>query len=72
MIRRCSEDDFKTIFEIINDAAQAYKGIIPAGSWKEPISPRKNWRMRLKTGYCFGEEKGGQLLESWVCRMFMT
>lgn len=29
MIRQCNDDDFETIYEIINDAALAYKGIIP-------------------------------------------
>ncbi|MCX5836421.1 MAG: hypothetical protein NTX62_05515 [Deltaproteobacteria bacterium] len=28
-IRPCINSDFETICEIINDAAQAYKGIIP-------------------------------------------
>jgi len=27
MIRECKESDFNTIFEIINDAAKAYKGM---------------------------------------------
>lgn len=63
MIRRCSEDDFKTIFEIINDAAQAYKGIIPAGSWKEPYISEEELAHEIKDGVLFwGYEKGGQLL----------
>lgn len=63
MIRRCSEDDFKTIFEIINDAAQAYKGIIPAGSWKEPYMSEEELAHEIKDGVLFwGYEKGGQLL----------
>jgi N-acetylglutamate synthase-like GNAT family acetyltransferase len=36
MIRECKESDFNNIIEIINDAAQAYKGIIPQDRWHEP------------------------------------
>ena len=35
-IRECADNDFDAIFEIINDAAQAYKGIIPEDRWHEP------------------------------------
>ena len=36
MIRLCNNREFEKIYEIINDAAQAYKGIIPEDRWKEP------------------------------------
>ena len=36
MIRRCTEQDIDAIYEIINDAAIAYKGIIPKDRWHEP------------------------------------
>jgi hypothetical protein len=29
------------MFQIINDAAQAYRGVIPADRWKEPYMPRE-------------------------------
>ncbi|MHA1536391.1 MAG: GNAT family N-acetyltransferase [Alphaproteobacteria bacterium] len=35
-IRVCGEDDFADILEIINDAAQAYRAVIPADRWHEP------------------------------------
>jgi len=35
MIRECRESDFNTIFEIINDAAQAYKRVIPEDRWRQ-------------------------------------
>jgi len=38
-IRLTTESDLDTIFRIINDAAQAYKGIIPADRWHEPYMP---------------------------------
>lgn len=36
MIRDCGEADFAAIFEIINDAAQAYRGVIPADRYHQP------------------------------------
>jgi len=34
MIRICIDRDFEAVLEIINDAAQAYKGIIPEDRWR--------------------------------------
>jgi len=34
MIRPCKDIDFNDVLEIINDAAQAYQGHIPADRWK--------------------------------------
>src|SRR3954463_8418378 len=36
MIRPCSAADLPTIFAIVNDAAEAYRGVIPADRWHEP------------------------------------
>jgi hypothetical protein len=36
MIRLCESSDIETIHQIINDAAQAYKGIIPPDRYHEP------------------------------------
>lgn len=36
MIRRCDDSELEKICSIINDAAEAYKGVIPADCWKEP------------------------------------
>ena len=36
MIRACAPSDFETIYAIINDAAQAYKDVIPPDCWHEP------------------------------------
>ena len=40
MIRLCTDNDFEAIFEIINDAARAYKGVIPADRWHDPYNSR--------------------------------
>jgi hypothetical protein len=36
MLTPCTPKDFTEIYEIINDAAQAYRGVIPADYWHEP------------------------------------
>ncbi len=36
MIRKCNQSDLQSIYDIINDAAQAYRGVIPADCWREP------------------------------------
>jgi GNAT superfamily N-acetyltransferase len=53
MIRRCDNRDFEQIWAIINDAARAYKGIIPADCWTEPYMSRKELRHELDEGVEF-------------------
>lgn len=63
MIRRCAEGDFETIYSIVNDAAQAYKGVIPADRWHEPYMPRDELRHELEQGVAFwGYEEQGELV----------
>ncbi|MGD8948088.1 MAG: GNAT family N-acetyltransferase [Desulfobacterales bacterium] len=63
MIRECTETDFNTIFEIINDAAQAYKGVIPQDRWNEPYMSLKELKAEIEDGVVFwGLERDGQLL----------
>ncbi len=63
MIRKCTESDIKTIFEIINDAANAYKGVIPEDRWHEPYMPAEEIRHEIEGGVIFwGFEKDGDLL----------
>lgn len=61
MIRKCGEADFEAIFEIINDAATAYKGVIPADCWREPYMPREELKQEIEAGVSFWgyEEKEG-------------
>jgi hypothetical protein len=42
MIRQCNHIDL--IWEVINDASQAYKGVIPAECWKEHYMSKKELR----------------------------
>lgn len=63
MIRICTKSDFKRIFEIINDAASAYKGIIPEDRWHEPYMPFDELRKEIDNGVIFwGLENDGQLI----------
>ena len=62
MIRVCIDDDFEAIFQIINDAAEAYRGIIPVDRWHEPYMPREELRAEVSAGVSFlGYEKDGEL-----------
>jgi N-acetylglutamate synthase-like GNAT family acetyltransferase len=63
MIRRCKDNEFETIYEIVNDAAQAYRGVIPADRWKEPYMPRAELRHEMDEGVVFwGYEEDGELV----------
>jgi N-acetylglutamate synthase-like GNAT family acetyltransferase len=62
MIRRCDEGDFEVIWQIINDGARAYKGVIPQDRWKEPYMSRDELRHEIRDGVEFwGFEEDGQL-----------
>jgi GNAT superfamily N-acetyltransferase len=38
-IRRCRDDDRAAILAVVNAAAEAYRGVIPADRWHEPYMP---------------------------------
>ena len=63
MIRKCDDTDFETIYEIVNDGAQAYKGVIPADRLKEPYMDRDELRHEIDADVEFwGYEQAGELL----------
>ena len=53
MIRECTGEDFEEIYAIINDAATAYKGVIPADRWREPYMTREELRAQIEGGVSF-------------------
>jgi len=53
MIRDSRADDLETILAIVNDAAQAYRGIIPADRWHEPYMPRAELVKEIADGIHF-------------------
>jgi GNAT superfamily N-acetyltransferase len=64
MIRRCKESEFEQIYELINDAAEVYKGIIPADCWKEPYMSQEELKGEINVGIVFwgyydGDEMAG-------------
>jgi len=52
-IRRCGEHDLATMLAIINDAAVAYRGVIPADRWHEPYMPEAELREEIAAGVEF-------------------
>lgn len=62
-IRPCNEADFEAIYSIINDAAQAYRGVIPEDRWHEPYMSSQELRREIASGVRFwGYEENGELL----------
>jgi len=62
-IRPCEERDIEIIYEIINDAAQAYRGIIPTDRWKKPYMSKDELRHEIDEGVTFwGYIENGELL----------
>ena len=53
MIRPCVDADFVAIYTIINDAAQAYCGVIPADRWHVPYMTRDSLRCEIASGVRF-------------------
>lgn len=53
MIRACEPADFEAILRVVNDGAQAYRGVIPAACWHEPYMPEAELRAELAAGVAF-------------------
>jgi N-acetylglutamate synthase-like GNAT family acetyltransferase len=61
-IRTAAPDDVDAIFAIVNSAAQAYRGVIPADRWHEPYMPREELEREIAAGVEFWvAEDGGRL-----------
>ncbi len=62
-IRLCREDEREAIFAIVNAAAEAYRGVIPADRWHEPYMPMSELDEEIAAGVAFwGHEDDGELL----------
>jgi GNAT superfamily N-acetyltransferase len=53
MISPCTSRDTPDICEIVNDAAQAYRGVIPAERWHEPYMPMAELEAEIAAGVRF-------------------
>jgi GNAT superfamily N-acetyltransferase len=63
MIFKLLPSDFDDILSVVNDAAQAYKGIIPSDRWKDPYMPADELRQEIAEGVEFyGYKENGVLL----------
>lgn len=62
MIRACTDDDFHSIAAIINDAAVAYRGVIPDDCYHDPYMPEAELAEEIARGVQFsGYEIDGAL-----------
>jgi N-acetylglutamate synthase-like GNAT family acetyltransferase len=63
VIRRCHKSELQAIYLVINDAAEAYRGVIPADRWHVPYMSHDQLRHEIQQGVRFwGFEDGGQLV----------
>src|SRR5215467_3870473 len=63
MIRACTNDDIPAIHAIINEAAEAYRGVIPEDCWHEPYMPGDELQLEIANGVEFwGWDEGGTLV----------
>ena len=53
MIRRCEAADVEDIYDVINDAAAAYRGVIAADCWREPYMSREELSRECASGVVF-------------------
>jgi GNAT superfamily N-acetyltransferase len=62
-IRPCRDDERAAILEIVNAAAEAYRGVIPADRWHEPYMGAEELDREIAAGVAFwGYEDDGELI----------
>ncbi len=72
MIRECKIEDFKAIYEIINDAARAYEGVIPEDCYNLSYMSEEALKNEIASGITFyglGKKENQQAL--WAFRSFL-
>jgi GNAT superfamily N-acetyltransferase len=63
LIRKSVEADLAAMLAIVNDAAQAYRGVIPVDRWREPYMPADELAEEIAGGVVFWvAEQQGRLL----------
>ncbi len=63
LIRPCRDDERPAILEVVNTAAEAYRGVIPADRWREPYMPSRELDDEISAGVVFwGYEADDALL----------
>jgi GNAT superfamily N-acetyltransferase len=61
-IRRCTDQDLETVLAIINEAAEAYRGVIPADRWHEPYMSMAELRRDVEAGVAFWVYDAGGII----------
>ena len=62
-IRLCRDDERGAILAIVNAAAEAYRGVIPADRWHDPYMPAAALDAEIAAGVAFwGYERDGRLV----------
>jgi N-acetylglutamate synthase-like GNAT family acetyltransferase len=62
VIRQSVKSDFAAMLAIVNDAARAYRGVIPADRWHEPYMPADELANEIAGGVVFWvAEQDGRL-----------
>jgi GNAT superfamily N-acetyltransferase len=62
-IRPCRDDERAAILAIVDAAAEAYRGVIPADRWHEPYMPADELDAEIEAGVVFwGYEDDGELV----------
>ena len=62
MIHKCQPGDAKRIHVIINEAARAYQGVIPADCYHQPYMAMDELEREMKRMTFFGWEVNGELV----------
>ncbi len=73
MIRGCTAADFSAILAIVNEAAEKYRGAIPADCWHEPYMTESELRAEIADGSTSGDGMKRALYSvSWESRASAT
>ena len=62
MIRECQPQNKDRIYHIINEAARAYEGVIPADCYHQPYMPMDELEQEMERMSFFGWEVNGELV----------
>lgn len=62
MIRKCQVNDTPRIYFIINQAARAYDGVIPADRYHQPYMSMDELEKEMQRMTFFGWETGGEII----------
>ena len=53
MITKLNPTEYQAILDVVNEAAEAYKGVIPEDQWREPYMSTEEIKEEIKSGIDF-------------------